>query len=235
MNCIFGGNRADGGDGGGLAIDGEGVVADCTISGNLADSSGGGLLLDSSNATVVNCIVWDNEAASGDQIAVVGGSPVISYCDVEGGWPGQGNIDADPLFVDPDNADYHLSVGSPCIDAGCNWGVPVDTADLDEDGDTSEFTPLDLDGEGRFFDEAGTPDTGCGCPPIVDMGGYESGGSGPQPCPGDLDCDRVVGHSDLGTLLGAWEWSDEGDLNCDGETDHADLGILLAHWGEGCP
>ncbi|MCK4311361.1 MAG: hypothetical protein KAW88_01350 [Candidatus Cloacimonetes bacterium] len=31
---------------------------------------------------------------------------------------GEGNIDADPLFVDPDNGDYHLQTGFPCIDAG---------------------------------------------------------------------------------------------------------------------
>jgi hypothetical protein len=113
--------------------------------------------------------------------------------------------------------------------------VPADTADLDSDDDTTEQTPLDLDGEGRFFDDPDTPDTGCGCPPIVDMGAYEFGNTGPQPCPGDLDCDRVVGHSDLGILLAAWQSSDEGDLNCDGVTDQADLGILLTHWGEGCP
>jgi hypothetical protein len=128
-----------------------------------------------------------------------------------------------------------LSAGSPCIDAGCNWGVPSDFADLDDDDDTTEITPLDLDKEGRFFDDPDTPDTGCGCPAVVDMGVYEFGDTGPLPCPGDLDCDRTVGHSDLGILLGAWEWSDEGDLDCDGDTDHSDLGILLAHWGEQCP
>lgn len=42
----------------------------------------------------------------------------ISYSDVEGGVPGTGNIEADPLFVDPDNRDYHLAAGSPCIDTG---------------------------------------------------------------------------------------------------------------------
>jgi hypothetical protein len=192
-----------------------------------------------SNPTITNCIVW------WDAISVHASEPVLSYSDVQGGWPGEGNIDADPLFVDPDGPDddpntwadndYHLASGSPCIDAGCNWGVPRDSADLDDDGDTDEITPLDLDGEGRFFDDPGTEDTGGGCPPIVDMGAYEFGDAGPQPCPGDLDCDRVVGHSDLAILLSAWQNSDEGDLNCDGVTGHADLGILLSNWGNVCP
>jgi hypothetical protein len=42
----------------------------------------------------------------------------VTYSDIEGGWVGEGNIDADPLFVSPDNGDFHLQSDSPCIDAG---------------------------------------------------------------------------------------------------------------------
>jgi len=42
----------------------------------------------------------------------------VSYSDIEGGWEGEGNIDADPLFVAPDSGDFHLQATSPCIDAG---------------------------------------------------------------------------------------------------------------------
>ena len=48
----------------------------------------------------------------------------MQYSDVQSGWPGQGNIDADPLFVDPANGDLRLVPGSPCIDAGDNTAVP---------------------------------------------------------------------------------------------------------------
>jgi len=69
--------------------------------------------------------------------------------------------------------DYHLTGGSPCIDAADNDAVPPDTLDLDGDGDTTEPIPFDLDGNPRFVDDPATPDTGNGEPPIVDMGAYE--------------------------------------------------------------
>jgi hypothetical protein len=42
------------------------------------------------------------------------------YCDVEGGapGPGRGNIDADPLFVDPAVGNYRLRDDSPCREGG---------------------------------------------------------------------------------------------------------------------
>jgi len=63
---------------------------------------------------LVNCIVYNNELGSINDW----GSQTITFSDIQGGWEGEGNIDSDPLFVDPPNNDYHLQVGSPCIDAG---------------------------------------------------------------------------------------------------------------------
>ncbi len=57
----------------------------------------------------------------------------VTYSDVEGGWVGEGNIDANPLFVSPDNDNYHLQSDSPCIDAG-DPNLP-----LDPDGTISDM------------------------------------------------------------------------------------------------
>jgi hypothetical protein len=37
---------------------------------------------------------------------------------------------------------------------------PPNTADLEDDNDTTEPTPLDLDGNPRFVDDPNTPDDG---------------------------------------------------------------------------
>jgi hypothetical protein len=42
----------------------------------------------------------------------------VSYSDIEGGWEGEGNIDADPLFCNQDGGDYTLAENSPCIGTG---------------------------------------------------------------------------------------------------------------------
>ena len=80
-------------------------------------TNGGGMYLLLSNPTLTNTINWDNSLES---ISLHFGNeqPFITYSDIEGGWEGEGNIDLDPLFTDPDNDDYTLQEGSPCIDSG---------------------------------------------------------------------------------------------------------------------
>jgi len=42
----------------------------------------------------------------------------VSYSDVVGReWPGEGNLTADPLFLDRERNDYRLDMNSPCLDA----------------------------------------------------------------------------------------------------------------------
>ena len=56
----------------------------------------------------------------------------VEYSDVEGGFPGTGNIDADPLFADALNGDFHVRCGSPVVDAGSAGYLG---ANQDGDGD----------------------------------------------------------------------------------------------------
>ncbi len=146
--------------GGGFAVGaglyaGRGVtVRGSTFVSNSTIGRGSALYLADATTTAANCIVWGN---SDEQIA---GSGTISWSSVHGNYPGEGNIDADPRFIDPANGDYRLGDGSPCIDAGNNSLVPPE----------SEF---DLDGNPRFVNDFGMPDMGDGTAPIVDMGCYE--------------------------------------------------------------
>ncbi|MHC4206141.1 MAG: right-handed parallel beta-helix repeat-containing protein, partial [Planctomycetota bacterium] len=108
------------------------TLTNCTFSGNSANYFGGGICFSSGSPVLTNCILWSNIL---DEISMLGGTPVVTYSDVQGGFIGEGNIDADPLFADSDNGDYHLKsqagrwnpisqswiqddVTSPCIDAG---------------------------------------------------------------------------------------------------------------------
>ena len=248
-NCLIARNTAELLSGGGMYGSGDPTITNCTVTGNTADDYGDGIYCHNSDLRIRNCIFW-NASAAEPEIAVWYGSQLtISYCDVQAGqagiyvsfggslnW-GPGNIDGDPLFTDPNNADYHPAAGSPCVDAGCNWGVPPDIADLDADGNTDEITPFDLDAEGRFFDDLDTPDSGCGSIPIVDLGVYEFGDTGPQPCFADIDGDGEVGLADLAALLANYGLSGGvcvGDLDCDGDVDLSDLSALLAAYGTTC-
>ncbi|MCB2200742.1 T9SS type A sorting domain-containing protein [bacterium] len=113
--------------GGGLRIDNSQVLlANNVLVGNSATQGGGIDARDGSTVTLVNTIVRSNQASGdGDQFSEAGGTIAATYCNIEGGWTGVGNIDADPLFRAVWDDDYHLQAqewgdeaDSPCIDAG---------------------------------------------------------------------------------------------------------------------
>ncbi len=218
-NCVFIGNTA-GNNGGGMANFGTGdspTVTNCTFSGNTADF-GAAMIIAGGSPIVTSCTLWGD---SPNEIFNAGGAPTVAYCNIEGGYTGTGNIDADPLFVDPGSGDYHLSPGSPCIDAGNNNAVPA--------GITT-----DLDGNPRFVDDPDTVDTGLGDPPVVDMGAYEfQGTSCPWDCDGGESTDGTVGITDFLLLLA--QWGSPGSCDFDGGgVGITDFLALLANWGP-CP
>ncbi len=153
-NCIFSGNRAVV-YGGGMHNQNNSspILTNCTFSGNKAWEGGGMYNDPDSNPILTNCIFWGNIPYE-----IIGpGTVVITYSNVQGGWPGLGNIYADPCFVEPGywsdritwvNGDYHLLPDSPCIDAGTDANVytdiegnirPFDFPGVDNNEDLPEF------------------------------------------------------------------------------------------------
>ena len=221
-NCTFSGNTAVSG-GGMLNHRSSPTVTNCTFTGNTATQQGGGMadfaFGQTSLPILSNCVLWNN---SPDQIFDdMNAEATVGFSDVQGGWPGTGNIDADPLFVDPDNGDLRLLPGSPCIDAGHNNAI-------------SDLTDTDLDGNPRFADDPNTTDTGCGVPVIVDMGAYEYQGVPATVVFADLNGDGIVTFMGDLMILNGCVGSDDpdccvADLDLDGVVGMSDR-ILM--WGE---
>jgi parallel beta-helix repeat protein len=108
---------------GGMSIINNTVVA------NVGTGYGCGLYSTSSHTPIVrNNIFWHNQGVS----EIYPENLDVAHCDVEGGYPGTGNIDADPRFVDEQQGDLHLLATSPCIDAGV---IEKETPDRDAEGD----------------------------------------------------------------------------------------------------
>jgi predicted outer membrane repeat protein len=129
-NCTFTSNSAEKG-GAMYNYRTSPTIINCTFTDNSADRYGGVMYTnDHGNPVLTNCILWGNGPQ--EIYNENNSNAIITYCDVQGGWEGVGNIDIDPLFVDPCNGDYHLYEDSPCIDAGDpNYVAGPNETDLD--------------------------------------------------------------------------------------------------------
>jgi hypothetical protein len=149
-NCAFSGNSAGYGGGGMYNYHAAPALTNCTFWGNMAGVDGGGGMFNTQcSPTLTNSILW---ADTPYEIRDYGEVSVITYSDVQGGYAGTGNIDADPLFVDPGKGDFHLGAGSPCIDAGNNGAPNLPSHDfegddrvLDGDGDDVAIVDMGVD------------------------------------------------------------------------------------------
>ncbi len=123
--------------GGGIAYYGDNLILkNVTVSRNQA-YEGDGIYQNGGQLFLLNTIVWDNEKEEIHFPIWQNKSSTITvvYSDIEGGLDSlvtseqdtvywlEGNIDADPLFVNPDSGDFNLQEGSPCIDAGTPFFV----------------------------------------------------------------------------------------------------------------
>jgi hypothetical protein len=131
VNCLIAGNAGHGiemiafNHPRGGTVHSLAAIASSTVAGNSGWGLFGGL------PTVIHSIVYGNGAGP-----ISGPGPIVQYSDIQGTWPGVGNIAADPCFVGL--GDYHLQKESLCIDAGDPNTPPV-------------ASQVDIDGEPRIM------------------------------------------------------------------------------------
>lgn len=90
------------------------TIENNTFFGNSATQGGGIYSSGVEKPMIENSIFRENEPAQ------IHGNIEASFCNIQGGFPGTGNMDVDPQFIDVANDDYHLLHASPCRDAGNN-------------------------------------------------------------------------------------------------------------------
>ncbi|MCI0632035.1 MAG: right-handed parallel beta-helix repeat-containing protein, partial [Phycisphaerales bacterium] len=184
INCSFSDNEAS--LGGAFFNPGHLTLINCTLSENVG---GGVFIVDAPDVpvatlTVKNSIVWGNqpfEIGNGEvdpdppPPPSLTDSIMVVFSNIGGGWIGEGNVDANPLFVQTGCDDLRLEDGSPCLDAGNNGLIPAGVT-------------TDLDGQPRIMN--GT----------VAMGAYEAPQepAPPAACEDDLDQGEFIGLTPLG-------------------------------------
>lgn len=211
-NCILSGNSAA--VGGGMCHLHNSVVSNCTISGNLADIEGGGMHT-LEDTEMSHCILWGNAAPNEPQIY---SRLTLSYSDIQGGYPGIGNIDTDPCFANPGYWDPN---GTPA-DANDDFFV---TGDYHLKSQAGRYDPTTqswvCDEETSPCIDAGDPLSPVGPEPfpnggIVNMGAYGATTEASKSYFGKPPCEIIVA----------------GDVNGDCLVNFFDFRLMALHWCE---
>jgi hypothetical protein len=162
-NNVIVNNSAQSNDGGAIYCYGSfPELINNTIAVNMAGGLGGGIYAEFSNFEIVNSILYSNYDSMNTQLSGTNTVYNVTYSDVQGFWPGIGNIDVSPMFRDPFSWDYHLQdslfcgddLYSPCIDAGspdytdslldCSFARGTDASDMGAYGG-GLYTPTGID------------------------------------------------------------------------------------------
>ncbi len=130
-NSIFNGNYSNSAYGGSAIMAQEQMSSDYNGGTSIVNS----VFVDNHSSTLINtlsfeeiretnltnCIIFNNSSNSiGDYNSIT----TVTYSNVQGGFTGTGNIDADPMFVNAAAGDFRLLAGSPSINTGDPAGVP---------------------------------------------------------------------------------------------------------------
>jgi len=234
INCIFNNNRSAYQGGGIYNTSSSPTFTNCSFTVNSTAMYGGGMYNFDGYPTITNSIFWNNTALIAPEIYYEGtGSLTVTYSDVKGGFPGLGNIDTDPCFIDPANGNYHLksqgwrrdplrqhwhydNVTSRCIDAG-NPSCPLADEPLSVPDDPYNFWGINL---------------------RINMGAF--GGTSEASIPpydwtllSDLTNNGFTDLADFSIQTTAWLQTDTlppADFNRDSTVDIADLTLLLSDW-----
>ena len=217
--CTFSANSAKSGGGMYNYDNSSPAVTNCTFSANSAYWGGGGMFnYYESSPTVTNCILWGNTAPNGPQIYNYSSNPAITYSDIEGGWTGTGNINADPCFA---SSGYWDPNGTPA-DANDDFWVDGDYHLKSQAGRWEPATQAwirdDVTSPGI---DAGDPSSPIGLEPfpnggIINMGAYGGTEEASKSYFGEPVCETIIA----------------GDINGDCKVNLLDFALIALHWLE---
>ncbi len=246
QNCTFSGNSAE--SGGAVFGFGRSIISNCVFENNSARSGSAASAdcyapdfvhcvffanpaddgacfaqkgcsgLSGRVASFTGCILWHSGSISIAQTGKTTVAPRVTYSLIQGGSPGEGNIDADPLFAVPghwdpnatrDNTsddvwirgDYHLQSQAGRWDPlSKSWVVDDVTSPCIDGGDPAN--PIGLEP----FPNGG----------VINMGLYGGTAEASKSYFGKPVCQTIIA----------------GDINGDCRVDMTDLEIMMSHWLE---
>ncbi|MBN2270396.1 MAG: right-handed parallel beta-helix repeat-containing protein [Sedimentisphaerales bacterium] len=222
-NCLFAGNMALQG-GGAISFHGSDLtVENCTFADNrapLGNALHGCPELNypsPSDVHIKNSIIWGEPG----HIVLedhVDSTLLLTFCGTAGVWPGSGNIDADPCFVDPG---FWGSNGTP-EDANDDFWVDGDYHLKSQAGrwDSNEGRWV-MEGVTSPCIDAGDPMSPIGFEPFpnggrINMGAYGGMAEASKSYFGEPPCETIVA----------------GDINGDCQINFEDFRLMALHWCE---